>query len=480
MSTTDNIRPAKLKRQIKHGFSWNIANLVLNKGLSVLVRLILARMLTPDQFGLFAMVTVALSLISVLLDFGLQNALIQKKRDRFTAIRIHTTFWFLLIAGCLWFLVFLLAGIPLMQHYYHEVRLVPIALWMSLSIPLGAISLIPTVQLTRRMQFKKMVYAEMVALILSSLAAILCAFKGYGVWSLVIAHLLAVIMSNLTLWLQVRWRPRKQFSLPVLKDLLGYSMHLLGSKIIFFLRTNVDNLTIGALLGSSSLGLYALAYAYSEGMRQQVAAVIDKIMFPVYSKLQHDKIQLKKSYLNVARRMSLAMFPFSLCVMLFAEQIVIFVFGQQWQAAAAVMPILMLNAMLFAVSGPSAEMMQAIGKAQQLFKIALLNLILIAIPSMYILVYFWGMQGAAYAFTLAFFSQRILTTMQSLKDLNISLVELLRAIAPASLIALSVMLLHALMQSFLTQPFAIAIFMLVIFTLFGVGFKATVREHQIT
>lgn len=480
MPIIDKTQSSKLKTQMKHGFSWNIANLILNKGLSVVVRLILARVLTPDQFGLFAMVTVALSLISILLDFGLQNTLIQKQRDRFTAIRMHTSFWFVMLAGLVWFLLFVVVGIPLLQHYYHEARLVPIAMWMSLSIPLSAMSLIPIVQLTRRMQFKKMVHAELVSLIISSIASIFFALNGYGVWSLVIGHLLAVMLSNLMLWQQVKWRPRQQFSLPILKNLLAYSLHLLGSKIIFFFRTNVDNLTIGALLGTTSLGLYALAYLYSEGIRQQVAAVIDKIMFPVYSKLQHDQVQLKLSYLNVAKRMSLAMFPFSLCVMLFAEPIVNFVFGKQWHEAALLMPILMLNSMLFAISGPSAEMMQAIGKAKQLLKIALVNLILIAIPSMCLFVYLWGMQGAAYAFTLAFFCQRSLTTFQSMQSLNIKMEELLKAIAPACLLAFFISFMHYLWQGFLNGPYSIAIFMSLIFMLYAIVFKSAFREHPIT
>ncbi|TVP72522.1 MAG: hypothetical protein EA339_06500, partial [Rhodobacteraceae bacterium] len=217
-----------LGRQIRRGVSWNAANLVVNKGMSILVRLLLARLLVPEHFGLVAMVVVVLGLIKIFVDFGLQNALIQRKRDAKSLIRNDSAFWFLLGGGIGWTALFIVAGIPLMIWLYDEPQLRDLALVMGFSILLHSLSIMPTVRLTRRMRFKSQVIAEVVSTVAASVIAIALAFVGAGVWALAAQQLSSGAIKSAMLWRAASWRPRRRFSWASLHDVVGFSGWMLG------------------------------------------------------------------------------------------------------------------------------------------------------------------------------------------------------------------------------------------------------------
>lgn len=433
--TTDRAR-ATLGRQIRRGVSWNAANLLVNKGMSILVRLLLARLLVPEHFGLIAMVVVLLGLVKIFVDFGLTNALIQRKRDANSLIRYDSAFWFLLGGGIGWTALFIIAGIPLMIWFYDEPQLHDLALVMSVSILLHSLSILPSVRLTRRMRFKSQVIAEVVSTVVASGVAVALAFAGAGVWALAAQQLSSGALRSAMLWRAASWRPRRRYSWASLRDVVGFSGWMLSASVVYYVRINIDKVVVGAILGPALLGVYTIAYMMTETLRAQLASVISKIMLPVYSKLQNDPTQMRVSYLSVTRNMCGVIFPFQLVIILYAENIVHLLFSDEWSDAAAPMRVLAMGGMIYALSGPSPEVMQGIGRTRELFFISLGNLMFLGIPAATLLSFNYGIVGAAWAMTLTFASMRIISFFVLKFSIRVNLVDLTVAAGPALALAI--------------------------------------------
>ena len=429
-TTSDRAR-STLARQIHRGVSWNAANLVVNKGMSILVRLLLARLLVPEHFGLIAMIVVVLGLVKIFVDFGLQNALIQRKRDANSLIRYDSAFWFLLGGGIGWTALFIIAGIPLMIWAYDEPQLRDLALVMSASILLHSLSILPTVRLTRRMRFKSQVIAEVVATVVASIVAIGLAFAGAGVWALAAQQLSTVGLKTAMLWRAASWSPRWRYSWASLRDVVGFSGWMLGSKIIYYGRTNLDNFVIGALLGAHILGIYAIAYMLTESFRTQITQIISKVMLPAYSRLQTDIKSIKPHYLSVTKAMTLVVFPFSLLILTFSDELIESLLGPQWADAALPAKILALSGVVYAISGPAPEVMQGIGKVRRLFLISSGTFALVAMPSMITLTLLYGIVGSATAMLISYAAVRIFTHISLRQSIGVRETDIFKAIFPA-------------------------------------------------
>jgi O-antigen/teichoic acid export membrane protein len=427
---------ATLERQIRRGVSWNAANLLVSKGMSILVRLLLARLLVPEHFGLIAMIVVLLGLVKIFVDFGLQNALIQRKRDLKSLIRYDSAFWILLCGGIGWTLLFAVAGIPLMIWLYDEPQLRDLALVMSFSILLHSLSIMPTVRLTRRMRFKSQVIAGVVSTVAASIIAIALAFAGAGAWALAGQLLSSDAIRSAMLWRAASWRPRRRFSWASLRDVVGFSGWMLGAQIVYYCRTNIDKVVIGATLGSSLLGIYTIAYLLTETLRKELATIIGKVMLPAYSKLQGNLVEIRRSYLSVTRVMCLLLFPPLLLLIVYSSAIIDFLFSDEWRDAASPVKVLALGGMIYAISGPTPEVMQGIGKARTLFIISTGNFLFIGLPAVYFLSVNFGLIGAAWAMTLTFASMRLISFFVLQTLIGIGLQDLAKAVGTAFISAL--------------------------------------------
>lgn len=422
-----------LNKRVVRGLSWNAANLLANKAVGILVRLVLTRLLVPEYFGFVAMVVVAIGLIKIFIDFGAQNALVQRVRDADSLLRYDSAFWFLLVSSIVWMIGFCVVGAPGLVAFYSEPKLATIAVVMSLSIPLHGISIIPLVRLTRRLQFKAIAISELVGVVGGAAVAVMLALFDAGVWSLVGQQLVSGCLTTALVYYFCPWRPRKRFSWSSLRDILNYSVYMLGSRIIHYMRTNMDYVLVGVLLSASSLGVYTLAFTLTETIRVSLSQIISRVMLPVYSKLQEQPSEIKKHYLFVTRSMSLLVFPVSLSTALYAEQIITFFFPDSWGGAVAPTRILSIAGMVYAVSGPASEVLQGIGKPGILFRIAAVNFVVVAAPSMWYLTRKYDLSGAALSVVIALLTMRFSTHIALKKLLGITELDVVRALVPTFL-----------------------------------------------
>ncbi len=415
--------------------------LFLNKGLSIVVRLILARLLVPEDFGLIAMITVALGLVGILGDLGLKNALIQRSWKNVVGASYDSAFWLLLCGGFLWMALFMIAGIPLMVLIFDEPRLVDLATIMGLSIPLHSIVVVPEARLIRKMRFKTLVIAELVSTLVASIIAIVLAFMGFGVWALAAQELSANCLRTGLICRLARWRLRRRFSWEHLRELAGFSSYMLGNELIFYTRKNMDKALIGAVLGTASLGIYTLAFMLTETVRSRITGMIGRVMFPAYSRVQADREEVARLYLQVVRYATLATFPVASLMILYAGHLVPMLFGDGWLDAVAPVQILSLASMLFALSGDPSVVLRGIGKPKIAFHIALWNTLIVGFPALFIGTTNFGVNGAAWAVVIHYATSRVAGQYYLRREISVNGASIFRASFPAFVVAITIMLL---------------------------------------
>ena len=332
-----------LRKSAISGVKWSSISHFGRRGLSLLTTIILARLLTPADFGLVAMAAVVIGFIELFKDLGTATAVIQRK-DPSQGL-LASVFW--LNAGfgfAATIVLYLLA--PLLGVFYREPQVIPIMQVLSLSFLLSGLSNLQASLLERNLEFDKLARMEIGTALFAALVGITAAFLGQGAWSLVYQMLAGNFLGTLLFWSASRWRPSWQFDWPEIRSVMGFSLNLTGGNIFNYFARNADKLLIGRFLGGQDLGYYDLAYRLMQLPLQGISAVLSRVMFPLYSRMQDDAGRFGRTYLKVASAIALISFPLMLGLTALAGPIVRTLFGAAW---APMIPLLLILAPLGAV-----------------------------------------------------------------------------------------------------------------------------------
>jgi PST family polysaccharide transporter len=325
------------------GVKWSSISHFGRRGLSLLTTIILARLLAPADFGLIAMAAVVISFIELFQDLGTATAVIQRKNP--SQALLASMFWLNAGFGLAAMLVLYLAS-PLAGAFYREPQVIPIMQVLSLSFLLSGLSNLQKSLLERNLEFDKLALIEIGTTLFATLVGITAALLGHGAWSLVYQMLAGNVLATLLFWSASRWRPSWQFDWPEIRSVMGFSLNLTGANIFNYFARNADKLLIGRFLGSQELGYYDLAYRLMQFPLQGISAVIGRVMFPLYSRMQDDAGQFGRTYLKVASAIALISFPLMLGLTALARPFVLTLFGVGWMP---VIPLLLILAPLGAV-----------------------------------------------------------------------------------------------------------------------------------
>lgn len=433
-----------MSRQIRKGLGSMAMQVAATKATGFAVKLILARLLVPEMFGLVAMVTVVIGFLAIFADLGLKDALIQRRREPSSSLRYDSAFWFLAVFGLIMAAVVWLAGVPFIIWFYDEPRLAPIAMALAFSLWLGTLTTIPRVRLTRLMKFRQIVRADVMAMLAGAASAIALALAGAGLWSLVAQSMTTSAMMLVLLWRTTRWRPRRRFHLASLRDVVGFSGHILANSVLYYMRKNMDVIIVGYLLGATALGVYGLAFALTETLRMQLYSVVNKVMFPAYSRMQDDPAAMKPYYLATIRYMALVTWPLSTLLILFADPLIPVLFGEVWVEAVRPVQILAVASMVFALSGTPAEVLKGLGKARLLFWLSMIHTFFIALPSVVIGAWFFGIEGAAWGVLVQYTAARVIYHISMKRTIGVTERELARSVVHAFLSASFIIIIYLL------------------------------------
>lgn len=383
-------------QKIAKGVGWVAVASFGNQVLRLLVKLILARLLLPEDYGLIGMAVIFTNLIQIISEFGMGSALIQKKEEELSEEHFTTGFWTNFVVSVVGYIIITLVLAPVAVWFYGEPQLRWLLPVIAVSIVLDALYLIPKVKLSRQLEFRSQAIINLISVIIAGGVSVYLAFAGFGVWSLAYNGIIVSVISGVLYFKVVRWLPTFTFSKKAFKSLFNFGGYVLVERIFYFLTNNIDYLLIGKLIGSNALGLYTLSFILTDTFRTKLMNTFNKVLFPAYSSMQGNQGELKKYYLGVVHLNANVLIPVMAIFIAMAEPIIGVGFGEDWLAAAAPLRILSLAVIIHAISGTVSTVIKSTGRADLIVKINMGLTLFVSVPAISIGAVFYGIAGAAW------------------------------------------------------------------------------------
>ena len=430
-----------LKGKVVTGVFWNVIQLVINRSFDFIIKLVLARLLFPEQFGLVGMATVFTSFVQVFNDLGIGAALVQRKEENLREAHFHTAFWTGVIWSIVIYLIIFFVVAPLAAKFYNEPVLRSIIPILSIGVLSSPINLVHNAQLTKQMNFKKLAFISNVSHISSGILALTLAFSGAGVWSLVFNSVASFIIGMTLYFRATGWYPKFMWEKQAFKDVFGFGVYTTGTNLFNNLIQKIDYLLIGKLLSASALGTYTLAFVLTDTFRSQLMNIMTKVMYPVYGQKQNDPVSLKRYYLNVVKYNSIVIYPIMLVLVVLGEPLILNFFGSKWHGTILPLKILSLSVMVHMMVNSHGSLIRGLGKPKLEMNMQLFKAVCLYAPLISIGIIKYGIIGAASAYLVNKVLEVILAQYFLKKLLNISFGELvlnLKAPLLASLVSFSI------------------------------------------
>lgn len=376
-----------LKQKTVTGLLWSFIDQFANQGISFVVGIILARLLTPREFGLIGMIAVFIAISESFINSGFSQALIRKKEC--TQIDYSTVFFYNLFVGVVLFIILFITA-PSIGRFFNEPDLKSIVRVFGLIIIIGSLTLIQKTILTKRIDFKLQANISVIASIASGIIGITMAFTGFGVWSLVAQRISKEAFNSIFLWLWNRWKPMLVFSQKSFKELFGFGSKLLIVSLIDTLYRNIYFLVIGKYYSAQELGFYTRADQFKSLPSKNLNAIISRVSYPVLSKMQDDIPRLKSNYQKLIRSTMFITFILMLGMAAVAEPMIIALIGEKWRQSIIYLQMLSFVGMMYPLHALNLNMLQVQGRSDLFLKLEIIKKIL-AVPTI-ILGIIWGIK----------------------------------------------------------------------------------------
>jgi O-antigen/teichoic acid export membrane protein len=349
-----------LTEKVVSGAGWTVLSQVVVQASRIAVAVALARLLTPEDFGLAGMAIVFATLATLFTDLSLGAALIQ--RPQIDERHRSTIFWTTLCLGVL----VTLAGVALagpIASFFDEPQVESLFMVMSLLFLINSLGVVQWALLTREMAWRSLQLREIASVAVGGLAGVAVALLGLGPWAIVTQTLVASATALVLLWRISPWRPHLVFSREILRDAGSFGLKLFGSRLLSYANTNFDNLLVGRFLGASALGVYALAYNVMFTPVVRLSAPLHNVLFPAYSRLQRDEPRLVRAWLRSKRALAAVLIPIFLAMIALAPDLVLGLFGEKWSEAIPVLQLLATAGVAYSFTALNWGLLQARGRA---------------------------------------------------------------------------------------------------------------------
>jgi len=359
-----------IKQATLSGVSWNLVARLGQQLAQFIISIILAHLLMPNDFGIVAMAMVLVNFARLFSEQGFSSALIQSQNLR--PAHLHSIFWLNVALGAVLTALFFGAA-PLAAKLYNLPKLSLLVRVLAFDFIISAFAIVPRALLQKQLAFKKMAILEIAATTASGAVAIILACRGFGIWSLIFNSLGLSLFTVGLVWRLTNWRPRLICEIQALRELLSFSLNVIGFNTINFWARNVDNLLIGRLLGPAHLGIYARAYGLMLLPISQISSVLGRVMFPVLSTIQEEPQRIKKIYLEAMGTISLVASPLMLGLLVTARPFVMTIYGVRWIEMVPLLQILSVVGLLQALMNPTGWIYMSCGRTDRMFKMGLLS-----------------------------------------------------------------------------------------------------------
>lgn len=420
-----------LKKDTTKGVFWSLIERFGTQGVQFLVMLVMARLLSPNDYGVVGLLVVFVSIAQAFVDGGFSQALIRKK-DR-TEIDNSTVFYFNIVVSVVIYLIFYLFA-PYVSVFYNMPTLTPFMRVICLSIIINAFGVVQRALFNANIDFKAQAKASLIAIVISGAIGISLALRGFGPWALVWQQLSNLIVNTLFLWIYSEWRPLLAYSWKSFKELFSFGSKLLATSLLNAIYNNIQTIVIGKLYSAKSLGLYSRAAHFADLPSQQFTSVFMRVTFPVLCKVQDDVERLTSVYRRMLRVSAYIVFPLLIGMAAVAHPMIEVFIGKQWIECAYMLQIICFAEMWYPIHAINLDILQVSGRSDLFLKIEIykkivsLSLLALSAP--------FGIIAMCYSNLLSSLICLYINTYYSSKILGISLLSQLKDLFPTITLAI--------------------------------------------
>ena len=385
-----------IKKKTIAGMSWSAIDSIASQGIIFVVGLVLARLLSPAEYGLIGMITIFISISSTIVDSGFSNAIIRKPEA--TNEDYSTAFIFNIVLSLVLYGILFICS-PLIADFFHQEQLTQITRVLGVVIVINSLAIVQKTKLEKDIDFKRQAKISVTASTLSGIVGILSALLGAGVWALVAQQIIRQLTNAIGLWITAHWKPSLYFSKQSFKYQFNFGWKLLLSELLSTIWVEASNMVIGRCYTAASLGQYSRAKQFSSLFSTNLTAIVQRVSFPVLSSIQDEKERLKASYKKLIKTTMflsfVGMFFLSAC----SKPLIFVLIGEKWEQAASFLPIICLNFMFYPVRAINTNMLKVVGRSDQLLILEIIKKT-IAIGPLLLGVFvdiYWMLWGSAIA-----------------------------------------------------------------------------------
>ena len=426
--------PDSLKQKTVSGVSWSLIEQVLARGINFIIGIILARLLSPTDFGLVGMLGIFIGISQLFIDGGLASALIQKKspsdKDFSTVYIINMS-----MSLVVYFVLFFIA--PFVAAFYNQPLLKPLLRTLSISLLIGSLASVQSTLLSIRVDFKHKTIISVISSIFSGSIGIACAFKGMGVWALTAQTIASSAAITILTLMFVRWIPKLVFSKESFRNLFSFSSKILAASLISTIYGNAYPMVIGKRFSAAEVGLYSRAGQFPGVANGTISGALGKVAFPIFSKIQDDDERLLSAYEKYIQLAYFILFPllFGLCGC--AKPLVSLLLTDKWLACVPLMQILCFATITDCLTTINLNLLYVKGRSDYVLKLEIIKKS-IAFVILFISMFF-NVKVMCFGQVLYAFISLYLNTYYTKRLLDYSFVKQIKVLIPNFLIALVVL-----------------------------------------
>lgn len=438
-----------LKKNILGGVFWTTIEAVINRGFSFIIQLILARILFPEDYGLVGMAVVFISFLEVFNDLGMSAALIQRKEEKLSPHHFNTAFWTGIGWGAILYFLMGIIGAPFVAEFYNESQLKQIIPMLSITLLLNPINLVHQAQLTRAMNFKKLALVNNIGNISAGIIALILALMGFGVWTLVFYTVTRAVITLPLYFKATGWFPARVWKREMFNDIFGFGVYATGTAFFNRLTGNIDFLLVGKLVGATALGNYTFAFTITNLIRDQIVNVINKVLYPIYARMQDQKDKMLDLFLKIVAINNFIVYPIIVGIFLFAEFLVPIFFGTKWDNAIPIAQILCVAVLIQMLNNSHTRLFRAAGEVRLEMILQIIKSVAFFVPLISLGVYLNGVIGAAVGFAIATFLAVMTSFYFMIRIFGMRLIQLFIAIRASFVMAIFCILTTELLKLYM-------------------------------
>jgi PST family polysaccharide transporter len=409
------------------GTAWRYVALFTGKLMVFISTVVLARLLTKDDFGLVGYAVTVITFLEGISDLGVTAAIIYYPEDK---NRVSTGFWINQITAILFFaLTWFLA--PSIAEYFRDDRVVNVTRALALTFPFLALGYTHESVLMKKLSFKQSFIPSFLKSVVKGVASIGFALTGFGAWSLIWGQLAGTLISSIAYWMVSTWRPAFVLKLQMAYELIKYGTNFITGELIATVLINLDYILVGRYLGSEALGVYTLAFRMPDLLILEFARTITNVLFPIYSKMREQAGNMSRAFFLATRYISLLTIPMGLGLAVLAKPFIITFFTEKWIEAVPVVQSIAIYATLLSIVHNASSVYWAEGRPQILTWLGITRL-LILFPAL-----FWAVSTPKSIIAVGWM-QAVVALISALLNLTIAsrlihlpFVEIIKALTPA-------------------------------------------------